>query len=244
MYSTYILAKRLIDDIYFRWDASAINELPEYMKVCYIALLDIYAQMEKELGPKGGTYQVNYAISEMKKLVGAYYEEAKWFHDGSPPNFEEYMKNAIASSGYMMVATSSLVGMSEDFATKEVFDWVTNEPLMVRASAIIARLMNDIAGHKVEQQRGDVDSTVECYMKQYGKSEEETVKELQEQITNAWKDIKQECLEPNFVPMPILIQIANLAKVIDLLYKNGDIYTHSTTELKVIITSLLIDPVV
>lgn len=85
----------------------------------------------------------------MKKLVGAYYEEAKWFHDGSPPNFEEYMKNAIASSGYMMVATSSLVGMSEDFATKEVFDWVTNEPLMVRASAIIARLMNDIAGHKV-----------------------------------------------------------------------------------------------
>nr|GLL43476.1 probable terpene synthase 2 isoform X5 [Ipomoea trifida] len=227
-----------------RWDASAINELPEYMKVCYIALLDIYAQMEKELGPKGGTYQVNYAISEMKKLVGAYYEEAKWFHDGSPPNFEEYMKNAIASSGYMMVATSSLVGMSEDFATKEVFDWVTNEPLMVRASAIIARLMNDIAGHKVEQQRGDVDSTVECYMKQYGKSEEETVKELQEQITNAWKDIKQECLEPNFVPMPILIQIANLARVIDLLYKNGDIYTHSTTELKVIITSLLIDPVV
>lgn len=81
-------------------------------------------------------------------------------------------------------------------------------------------------------------------MKQYGKSEEETVKELQEQITNAWKDIKQEFLEPNFVPMPILIQIANLARVIDLLYKNGDIYTHSTTELKVIITSLLIDPVV
>ncbi|XP_031096710.1 (-)-germacrene D synthase-like [Ipomoea triloba] len=115
---------------------------------------------------------------------------------------------------------------------------------MVRASAIIARLMNDIAGHEVEQQRGDVDSTVECYMKQYGKSEEETVKELQEQITNAWKDIKQECLEPNFVPMPILIQIANLAKVIDLLYKYGDIYTHSTTELKVVITSLLIDPVV
>ncbi|XP_031097222.1 valencene synthase-like [Ipomoea triloba] len=94
-----------------RWDASAINELPEYMRVCYIALLDIYAQMERELGPKGRAYQVNYAISEMKKLVGAYYEEAKWFHDGSPPNFEEYMKNAIASSGYMMVATSSLAGI-------------------------------------------------------------------------------------------------------------------------------------
>nr|GLL43478.1 (-)-germacrene D synthase-like [Ipomoea trifida] len=227
-----------------RWDASAINELPEYMRVCYIALLDIYAQMEKELGPKGRAYQVNYAIIEMKKLVGAYYEEAKWFHDGSTPNFEEYMKNAIESSGYMMVATSSLVGMSEDFVTKEIFDWVTNEPLMVRASAIIARLMDDIAGHKDEQQRGDVDSTVECYIKQYGKSEEETVKELQEQITNAWKDINQECLKPTVVPMRILIQIANLARVIDLPYKNGDIYTHSTTELKVVITSLLVDPVV
>ncbi|XP_031099200.1 (-)-germacrene D synthase-like isoform X2 [Ipomoea triloba] len=199
-----------------RWDASAINELPEYMRVCYIALLDIYVQMEKELSPKGGAYQVNYAITEMKKLVGAYYEEAKWFHDGMP----------------------------EDFVTKEVFDWVTNEPLMVRASSIIARLMDDIAGHKDEQQRGDVDSSVECYIKQYGKSEEETVKELQEQITNAWKDINQECLKPTVVPMRILIQIANLARVIDLLYKNGDIYTHSTTELKVVITSLLVDPVV
>ncbi|XP_019181132.1 PREDICTED: (-)-germacrene D synthase-like isoform X2 [Ipomoea nil] len=227
-----------------RWDVSAINELPEYMRVCYIALLDIYAQMEKELGPKGRAYQVNYAITEMKKLVGAYYDEAKWFHDGSPPNFEEYMKNAIASSGITMVATSSLVGMSEDFVTKEVFDWVAKEPLMVRASEIIARLMNDIAGHKVEQQRGDVDSTVECYMKQYEKSEEETVKELQEQITNAWKDINQELLIPTVVPMHILIQIANVARVIDLLYKNGDIYTHSKIELKIVITSLLVDPVV
>ncbi|XP_019181135.1 PREDICTED: (-)-germacrene D synthase-like [Ipomoea nil] len=234
----------IFNDAIQRWDASAINELPNYMGVCYSALLDIYAQMEKELGPKGRAYQVKYAIIEMKKLVGAYYEEAKWFHDGSPPNFEEYMKNAIASSGYMMVATSSLVGIPEDFVTKEAFDWVTNEPLIVRASSIIARLMDDIAGHKVEQQRGDVDSAVECYMKQYGKSEEETVKDLQEQITCAWKDMNQECLKPTIVHMPILIRVVNLARVIDLLYKDKDIYTHSTTELKAIITSLLVDPII
>nr|GMD77173.1 (-)-germacrene D synthase-like [Ipomoea batatas] len=226
-----------------RWDAGVVNKLPEYMRVCYVALLDVYAEMEKELAIKGESYRINYAKNEMKKLVGAYFDEAKWFHNRCTPKFEEYMKVALVSCAYMMLSTSSLVGMQEDFVTIEAIDWMSKEPLIVQAATVICRLMDDMAGHEFEQQRGHVDSAVECYMKQYGKSEEETFNEFHERVSNAWKDINQECLNPTAFPMSILIRVVNLARVIDLLYKDGDTYTHSATELKDIITPVLIDPI-
>lgn len=155
------------------------------------------------------------------------------------------MKLALRTCGYMMLATTSIVGMPEDFITKEAFDWLTGDPLIVRASTIICRLRDDIVGHKFEQERGHVDSAVESYMKQYGKTEEETVKDqLKEKVSDAWKDISKECLKPFAVfPMPILIRVVNLARVIEMLYDDdGDKYTHSS-ELKAIITSVLVDPI-
>nr|GMD31318.1 (-)-germacrene D synthase-like [Ipomoea batatas] len=181
--------------------------------------------------------------SQMTKLVGAYYDEAKWYNNGSSPTFEEYMKVALVTSGYTMLATTSLVGMQEDFLTKEVFDWMISGPLIVRASEIVGRLMDDITGYEFEQQRGHFESSVQIFMKEYGKSKEETTTELQEQVINAWKDINQECLKPTVFPMPILTRILNLTRVIDLLYHDGDLYTHSETKLKHIITSTLVNPI-
>ncbi|KAL7228881.1 hypothetical protein ACSBR2_007551 [Camellia fascicularis] len=80
-------------------------------------------------------------------------------------------------------------------------------------------------------------------MKQYGASEEEVLVELQKQVTNAWKDINQECLRPTAVPMPLLLRVVNLARVINVLYKDEDGYTHSGTKLKGFMTSMLIDSV-
>nr|GMD19976.1 (-)-germacrene D synthase-like [Ipomoea batatas]GME00725.1 (-)-germacrene D synthase-like [Ipomoea batatas] len=227
-----------------RWDTVLVNELPEYMRVCYVALLDVYVEMEKELAVKGESYRINYAKNEMKKLVGAYYEEAKWFHNRCTPKFEEYIKVSLVTGAYMMLSTTSIVGMQGDIVTKEALDWVSKEPLIVQAACIICRLMDDMAGHEFEQQRGHVDSAVECYMKQYGKSKEETFNEFQERVSNAWKDINQECLNPTAFPKSILVRVVNLARVIDLLYKDGDTYTHSSTETKDIITSVLIDPII
>ncbi|CAK9136863.1 unnamed protein product [Ilex paraguariensis] len=47
------------------------------------------------------------------------------------------------------------------------------EPLIVRASAVIGRLMDDMVGHEHGQERGDVASALECNMKQHGASKQE-----------------------------------------------------------------------
>lgn len=77
-----------------------------------------------------------------------YFEEAKWFHEGSIPTMEEYMNLALVSSAYDMLATTSFIGMGE-IVTKEVFDWVISNPQIVKASTIICRLKDDISSHKV-----------------------------------------------------------------------------------------------
>ncbi|KAI7981018.1 (-)-germacrene D synthase [Camellia lanceoleosa] len=232
----------LFTDAIERREISAIDQLPEYMKPCFQALLDVYNMIDEEMAMKGTSYHVHYAKSAMKISVRGYFEEAKWFHEGYVPSIEEYMRVALVTSGYTLLATTSFVGMG-DVVSKEAFDWVSSDPLIVQASSVVCRLMDDMAGHKFEQKRGHVASAVECYMEQHDASEEEVLIEFHKQVTNAWNDINAECLDPIEVPMPLLLQVVNLARVIDILYKDEDSYTHSGTRLKGFVTSVLIDPV-
>ncbi|KAJ9671956.1 hypothetical protein PVL29_025550 [Vitis rotundifolia] len=225
-----------------RWDISVIDQLPEYMRVCYRALLDVYSEIEEEMAKEGRSYRFYYAKEAMKNQVRAYYEEAQWLQAQQIPTMEEYMPVALATSGYPMLATTSFIAMG-DVVTKETFDWVFSEPKIVRASATVCRLMDDMVSHKFEQKRGHVASAVECYMKQHGASEQETHDEFNKQVRDAWKDINQECLMPTAVPMTVLMRILNLARVMDVLYTHEDGYTHSGTVLKDFITSMLIDSV-
>ena len=59
-------------DIYFRWEVDALNGMPEYMKVCYKAPLDVYDEIEKEMAEKGTTYRLFFA----KEAVSYVYHNA------------------------------------------------------------------------------------------------------------------------------------------------------------------------
>ncbi|XP_034677074.1 valencene synthase-like [Vitis riparia] len=226
-----------------RWDINSIDHLPEYMKHCYVALLEVYKEIEEEMEKKGNQYRVQYAIEAMKNLVRAYFHEAKWFHEGRIPTMEEYMRIALVTSGYYMLTTMSFIGMGE-IVTKEAFDWVISDPKIITASAVIGRLMDDISSHKFEQKRGHVASGIECYMKQYGASEEEVYDEFQKQVVDAWRDINEEFLRPTVVPMPLLMRVLNLSRVMDVIYTGEDGYTHVGKVMKNNVASLLIHPIV
>ena len=75
-----------------------------------------------------------------------------------------------------------------------------------------------------EQERGYVASAVECYMKQHGVSEQVVHDELNRQVDDAWKDINEECMRPTVVPMPLLMCVLNLARLIDVIYKYNDVF--------------------
>ncbi|KAG6746084.1 hypothetical protein POTOM_050597 [Populus tomentosa] len=205
-------------------------------------LAEITSEIEEKLAKEGWSYRAHYGKEAMKVLVHAYFNEAKWFHENHIPTMEEYMPLALVTTGYSMLATVSFIGMG-DMVTEQAFDWVFNRPKIVRASETICRLMDDVKSHKFEQERGHAASGVECSIRQYGLSEQEVYKEFHMQVVNAWKDINGECLKPTAVPMPLLERILNLSRVMDVIYKEEDGYTHVGQVMKNNVASLFIDSV-
>nr|F6M8H7.1 RecName: Full=Probable sesquiterpene synthase; Short=SmSTPS [Santalum murrayanum]AEF32537.1 putative sesquiterpene synthase [Santalum murrayanum] len=226
-----------------RWDVGSLDQLPEYMKPCYKSILDVYNEIEEEMANQGSLFRMHYAKEVMKTIVEGYMDEAKWCHEKYVPTFQEYMSVALVTSGYTFLTTISYLGMGE-IASKEAFDWLFSHPPVIEASESVGRLMDDMRSHKFEQERGHVASGIECYMKQYGVTEEEAHDEFRKRLVKAWKDINEECLRPYRVPKPLLTRILNLTRVIDVIYKNEDGYTHVKKAMKDNIASLLIDPVI
>ncbi|MCD7458678.1 hypothetical protein HAX54_038875 [Datura stramonium] len=232
----------MFTDAIQRWDINASQQLSPYLKLLYHYIFDTYAEMEELLAKENKSYRIHYAKTELKKVVKAYYQEFKWYHAGYVPIFEEYLKVALVTACYMMLSTTSLVGMGEEFVTEDNFKWITSEPLIVKASSIVCRLMDDRIGHKFEQERGHVASAVESYVKEYGCSKQEAYVKLEKLVTNAWQDINKDLLHPTPAPMTVLMRVLNLTRAINLLYKDEDIYTNSKTKLKDIITKILVQP--
>ncbi|XVE50477.1 hypothetical protein DITRI_Ditri01bG0165300 [Diplodiscus trichospermus] len=228
-------------DAIVRWDIKCMDQLLDYMKISYKALLDVYEEM-KQLLPEEKRYRVDYARKQMIRLAQAYLLEAKWTHQNYKPTFEEFRANALPTSGYAMLAITAFVGMG-DVVTPETFKWATNDPKIIKASTIICRFMDDVAEHKFNQKREDDCSAIECYMEEYGVTAEEAYAEFNKHIESSWKDVNEEFLKPTKMPVPVLSRSLNLARVMDVLYKDGDGYTHVGKVTKNGITSLLVNPI-
>ncbi|XP_048134940.1 (-)-germacrene D synthase-like isoform X2 [Rhodamnia argentea] len=245
MYDVYATLEELVvfTEAIERWDVDAKDGLPEYMRVCYQTLLDLYDEFGYELTRKGQSYHLFYAKELMKNHLRTYFAEAKWFHQNHIPTMEQYMPIASTSTGCELLLGTSLLGMG-DIVTKKDFDWlVFSDPKMVKASEVVARLMGDIAGHKMEQKRGHSASSVECFMKQYGVTEEEAKDNLRKQVVDAWKDMNEEVRRPTTVPKLLLMRILNLARVYHVVYNDEkDNYSHAGTKFKENVTTLLVDP--
>ncbi|KAG9444302.1 hypothetical protein H6P81_015642 [Aristolochia fimbriata] len=234
---------QLFTDAIQKWDLAATEHLPDYMKVCYTALLGCSKAMEEDLAPPGNTGRVHYLIEAMKSLCKAYLAEASWCNQGYTPALEEYLTRSSISSGYPMVINLCLVGMGDE-VPKETFTWLTSRPKLVDSTSRLCRLVDDITSNGFEQERGHVASAVQSYMKEHpGCSEEEACKKLREIVEVHWKDINEECLEPAPVPVPLLQRILNLSRVMEMLYQHGDGYTFSNTYTKERIEAMFVNAI-
>ncbi|KAL3652522.1 hypothetical protein CASFOL_002203 [Castilleja foliolosa] len=182
----------------------------------------------------GSTYQANFHQNKGSgNSQGGmdYGDDCIWYPDSGATNHLTHDFNNLNVANEYQGAEKIHMGNGAD--------WVSGEPLIVRASAIICRLMNDLVGYEFESKL----SAIHCYMKENGGSKMDAFAELEEQIKNAWKDINRECLCPTKVPMRVLMNVVNLARLIHLLYKEEDGYNNPITEAKDCVKLVLIEPV-
>ncbi|KAI3812655.1 hypothetical protein L1987_17367 [Smallanthus sonchifolius] len=225
-----------------RWSISCLDMLPEYMKLIYKELLDVHKEAEDLLEKKGNGYRSYYTKEMVKEYTRNLLIEAKWASERYIPTVEEHMSVTMVTCAYAMIIAKCYVH-GDDLVTEDTFKWVSTYPPIVKASCLILRLMDDIATHKEEQERNHVASSVECYMKQYGVSEEHTRELFTKIVEDSWKVINQESLRQTYVPRLLLMPPINLARVCDVLYARGDDYNHAGKEMINHIKSLLVNPI-
>ncbi|MED6124420.1 hypothetical protein PIB30_058719 [Stylosanthes scabra] len=228
--------------VYYRWDIGCLDNLPEYMKIIYESVFEIYEEAEREFGKQERAHCIKYPIKEFQKTIQAYMTEAKWLNNNYIPTIAEYIQTTTISSGYPLLIIVSYIGMG-DMATENIFKWVTSKPKIVTASTIICRIMDDIVSNEFEQKREHIASLLECYMRECNASKEEAIQKLRKRVTDAWKDINEECLKTTEVSMPFLMRVLNMSRFMDVMYKDEDCYTHAEGKMKKCIEALLVNAV-
>nr|QHU78616.1 sesquiterpene synthase [Albizia julibrissin] len=232
----------LLNEAIQRWDMCCLDDLPEYTKLFYKELLNIFQEIDEDVRKEGRSYSVHYAKQEFKKAVQAFMTEARWLNNKYIPTTKEYMNVSIVSACYPALATASFIGMGE-IASEDVFKWAQTHPKVMKASSLISRVMDDIASTEFEQRREHIASLIQCYMREYGVTKEEAIGELEKMIKSAWKDINEEFLmRASKVPKPILMRVLNLTRFIDVMYKDADNFTHSGGLMKDSIQLVVLDP--
>lgn len=227
-----------------RWDISAMDQLPEYMRYIYQVYLDFHAEVEEELSKAGlPISRAWYSKDAVKETVRSYIFEAKCVNKCLVPSIDEYMPHSLMGTTIPILAVHCMVGMC-DTVTTEALEWLSTFPLIIRASSLYCRLTDDV----VEDKEGKAEDTaylVECYMRQHGVSKEYTYSEFQKQKTNAWKDINSECLHPTAVPLPLLMVALSSARLVYVSYDCQDIdaFTSADTKTKELLRTLLVDPI-
>ncbi|XP_044496534.1 (E)-beta-farnesene synthase-like [Mangifera indica] len=192
-------------------------------------IFSIYICLDRDHIHDSYTYSITYPKKLVQSAVEAYYTEAVWFNRGYVPSFEEYMNAAMETGSCRLLMSIAFIALC---AREEDFEWLCSDQKILIAANFMARLLMtyiQIAIHdyyayimnQFEQKRGNIPSAVECYMKQHGVSEKETIRVLLEQVADAWKDVNEAMLKPTAVSMPLLERILNLCRTLE--FKYGDL---------------------
>ncbi|XP_020100943.1 terpene synthase 10-like [Ananas comosus] len=224
-----------------RWDALDIKQLPEYMKVCFLALFNTTNNTAYETMREKGLNILPYLKRAWTDLCKAYLVEAKWYNKNYIPTLEEYLQNGwLSISGHVILSYAYCLVPD---LTQHDLDLFQNYPEIMQWSSMLLRLYNDLGTSKPEHQRGDVAKSIHCCMHHEGITEAAARERIKELIYDCWKKLNgarqmDSTFNENFADIAM-----NVPRAAHSFYFHGDGYGSPEGETKDRIISLLIDPV-
>ncbi|KAK1321032.1 hypothetical protein QJS10_CPA03g00941 [Acorus calamus] len=225
----------LLTDAVNRWELNAQQNLPEYLKVLISALFKTVEEISQEILNKKGVDILSYLKKGWADLCNSYLLEAKWYHSGYTPTFDEYLNNAWISVSVPVTLTHTYFYVIEEI-TDEALDGLLNYNGVIRWSCMIIRLINDLAGFvdKIEIEKGDIPKSIQCYMLEKGVTEEVAVEHIRGLVNETWRKINEECVAKSVFPREFIDACMNTARMSHSIYQYGDGFSspdkHETTK--------------
>ncbi|KAK1429340.1 hypothetical protein QVD17_11548 [Tagetes erecta] len=226
-----------------RWDINAIEELPNYMKICFIGFYNTINEISYNTLADTGIFILPYLKNVWADLCKAYLVEARWYYNGYAPTLQEYLDNAAVSISGPTILMHAMF-LTSIGATQEILQCMERFEKIVHYSSLILRLANDLGTSTDELTRGDVWKSIECYMHETSATEGEARRYIKELINDTWKKLNKEratCANSQF-SREFIEYATNLARMAQFVYAEGD--GHGRPDLiKFHVSSLLFNPI-
>ncbi|KAJ6833870.1 terpene synthase 10-like isoform X1 [Iris pallida] len=225
-----------------RWDASTLEELPDYMKICLLGLFDTINETAKDILERKGIQAIPYLRKYWIDLCRAYLVEAKWYHNRYMPTLKEYLDNAWISISAPVIP--HLYFFTSQEITKEALEYLESNPEIIRLPLMISRLWNDMASFTDEMKRGDVPKSIQCYMHEESGVEEDVARKfIMGLIDDLWKKLNKERSSCAYFEEPFIVALMDVTRMSQSIYQHGDGYGRQDGKTKDQIMSLLIEPI-
>ncbi|URD89243.1 Terpene synthase family, metal binding domain [Musa troglodytarum] len=189
------------------WEISAIDSLPFYMRICYMAL-----------------YNTTNEITQMWiALCNAFMVEAKWFAHSHVPMADDYMRNGTSSCGVPVVLMHIFFLLGQGL-THDNVNLMESYPKLISSPAKILRLWDDLGSAKDEKQNGFDGSYLECFMKENPYCSGQGARDhVMLMISKAWEELNRECFfYSSSFSQDFVLACLNMARMVKVMYTYDD----------------------
>ncbi|GMP54231.1 hypothetical protein CsSME_00019459 [Camellia sinensis var. sinensis] len=235
----------LFTDAVNRWDLKAMEELPEYMKICYLAMFNFGNEIAYDVLKNHGLDILSYIKEQWTNLCRSYLVEARWFYSGYTPTLDEYLDNSWTSVGGPAAITHAYLMLGFPLTLDSLYGLKISSDTIYWAS-LITRLSDDLGTSKDEIERGDVAKSIHCCMIKEGVSEEEARDRIKALISFSWKKLNEATAKINHRHHParfIVTMSLNMARTAQSIFQHGDGIGTSIGITKDRLTSLIVKPI-
>ncbi|KAL1345766.1 hypothetical protein HN51_019463 [Arachis hypogaea] len=232
----------LFTDAVERWDVNAINDLPDYMTLCFLALYNTVNEIAFDIFKDHAFKCLPHLKKAWCDLCKSFLQEAKWSNNKVVPRLKEYLENGLVSCSGGICLIHSFFLLNQETSEQALHSLINYHELL-RSSSTIFRISNDLATSADEMECGETANSMTCYMNETGDSEEDARRYLRSVIDEAWKNMNR-CLVMDSTFDKSFIEVAmNLARIAQFTYQHGDGHGRPDNRSKTRIKSLLVDPI-
>ncbi|XP_016558401.1 alpha-farnesene synthase-like [Capsicum annuum] len=205
-----------------KWDSKEVEWLPECMQISFRTLHATMEEICSEIQEqKGGSSTLPYLKQGWVNFCKALLVEATWFHEGQIPTLEEYLDNGWISSSGSLFSFHVIYGLTNKI-TNEGLGLCKNCQEIIYHTSMIIRLCNDLGTSTAELERGDVASSILCYMQEENVSEDVARKYIESLILDSWKKINYHFYNLSSSQQKTVNHVINGARMAHVMYQFGD----------------------
>ncbi|KAD4384385.1 hypothetical protein E3N88_24553 [Mikania micrantha] len=213
-------------DVISTWDINAIDELPDYMKICFLGLYNTINEIAYNTLINTRIFVLQYLRKEWADLCKSYLVEARWYHSRHTPTLTDYLNNACVTIGCPLTFMHIKISTSIT-STQEILQWFQQSENIGHYTALIVRLADDLATSSDEMERGDLPKSIQCHMHESGATEDEARRCIKSLITESWKKLNKERASAKSEFLKEFIDYAmDMGRMAQFMYRKGDGHGH------------------